>query len=82
MKELRAYDQASNPLRAQIDMLNARLDNERQINRQLRNHMNELKAELRMYQRTRDWLLNNGYDDLFEAAAVAIRLEDADEAVK
>lgn len=82
MKELRAYDQASNPLRAQIDMLNAQLDRERLINRQLNNHMNVVKLELRMYQRSRDWLLNNGYDDLFEAAAVAIRLEEADETAK
>jgi hypothetical protein len=64
------------------EYLKAQLESAQRDNNQLRKRIDMLAQELRDLWAVRDWLLDNGHEDLFEAAKVAILLEKANEAIK
>lgn len=66
----------------EAEYLRAQLESAQRDNNQLRKRLDMLSQELRDLWAVRDWILVNGYEDLFEAAKVAILLERANEAIK
>lgn len=78
----RDYAAIGDSVRDTVHMLKMQLESAQQNNNQLRVRIDALAKELRNLWEVRDWLLNNGYDDLFEAAKVAILLEKANETIK
>ena len=66
----------------EADYLRAQLESAQRNNNQLCTRVDMLAQELRDLWAVRDWLLDNGHEDLFEAAKVAILLEKANEAIK